>query len=260
MAKEEVHYNYDAVVRRVEKNGKGYTVRLERWLLGRDDRPIVDGKPVGMPMYGTWFDILPIDPALVQTPNLPDATTGVILTDYQILRDDDPTWRAWLTLGGDPVYGNEEWAVDAKIHVARVVIQKGRDVLDSTTLPINDLLRACVKAGHVALERDGNVWNLVYDANGLPMPAAQYDRLVRRRKRENREVPDDARILELCDEHARKKAAFHSWDGKGDCPDNPGLQRDYVGRVIGYSPLYAADLIKTARKRAGITVSKKKGK
>ena len=256
MTEEETQHNYDAAVRRVEKNGNGYTVRLERWLLNRDSRPVVDGKPVGRPMQGTAFTVLPIDKALVQTPNLPDAMTGVILTDYQVFRDDDPRWRAWITLGGDPVYGNESWAEDAHVYVARIEITRGASPLDSSTLPVNDLLRACVKAGHVALERDGDVWNLVYDADGMPMPAAQYDRLVRRRGSTRNERPTDSRILELCEEHARLKDAYR----RGEVVDEPPRQNEYVAKVIGYAPTTTADLIKDARKRAGLTKSKKKGK
>jgi hypothetical protein len=256
MKNDETQHNYDAVVRRVEKNGKNYTVRLERWLHNRDDRAIVDGKRSGRPMQGTVFSVLPIDKVIVQTPNLPDAMNGVLLTDYQIMRDDDPTWRAWITLGGDPVYGNESWAEDAHVYVARVEILRGRKPLDSTTLPMAELLRACVKCGHVALERDGKEWKLVYDDNGYPMPAAQYDRLVRRRKRERSEVPDDARILELCEEHRLMKDAYR----RGELLEKPPLQHEYVAASIDYAPSYAADLIKLARKRAGETKSKKKGK
>lgn len=256
MTEEATQHYYDAAIRRVDKNGKGYTVRLERWLLGRDSRPVVDGKPVGRPMQGTAFTILPIDKAIVETPNLPDATTGVLLTDYQIMRDDDPTWRAWITLGGDPVYGNESWAEDAHVFVARIEITRGANPLDSSTLPVNDLLRACVKAGHVALERDGDVWNLVYDADGLPMPAAQYDRLVRRRGSTRNERPTDSRILELCDEHARKKDDYR----RGVIVNEPPHQSEYVAKIIGYAPSTTADFIKAARKRAGLTKSKKKGK
>lgn len=256
MTEEETQHYIDAVIRRVDKNGKGYTVRLERWLLGRDTRPVVDGKPVGRPMQGTLFTVLPIDKAIVQTPNLPDATTGVILTDYQIMRDDDPTWRAWITLGGDPVYGNESSVIDAHVFVARIEITRGANPLDSSTLPVNDLLRACVKAGHVALERDGNVWKLVYDANGLPMPAAQYDRLVRRRGLTRNERPTDLRILELCEEHTRQVERYR----RGELVEKPPIQRKYVADIIGYGEQYTADLIKDARKRAGLTKSKKKGK
>jgi hypothetical protein len=256
MEEEETQYNYDAVIRRVEKNGKGYTVRLERWLLNRDSRPAVDGKPVGRPMQGTTFTVLPIDKAIVQTPNLPDAISGVILTDYQIFRDDDRSWRAWITLGGDPVYGNESWAEDAHVYVKRIEITRGASPLDSSTLPVNELLRACVKAGHVALERDGDVWNLVYDDNGMPMPAEQYDRLVRRRGSTRNERPTDSRILELCDEHARQKDAYR----RGELVNEPPLQSEYVAKIIGYAPSTTADFIKVARKNAGLTKSKKKGK
>jgi hypothetical protein len=256
MTEEETQYNYDAAIRRVEKNGKGYTVRLERWLLNRDSRPVVDGKPVGRPMQGTTFTVLPIDKAIVQTPNLPDAISGVILTDYQIFRDDDRSWRAWITLGGDPVYGNESWAEDAHVYVKRIEITRGASPLDSSTLPVNELLRACVKAGHVALERDGDVWNLVYDDNGMPMPAEQYDRLVRRRGSTRNERPTDSRILELCEEHARQKDAYR----RGEVVNKPEVQSEYVAKIIGYAPSTTADFIKDARKNAGLTKSKKKGK
>lgn len=256
MNEEETQYSYFTVVRRVKKNGKGYTVHLDRWLLGRDERPIVDGKPYGRPMQGTRCDVLPIDPNIVQTPNLPDATTGVILTDYRVTRDDDRTWRAWITLGGHPVSGNESSAIGAEIYVARVEIERGSNALDSTTLPMSELLRACVECGHVALERDGKLWSIVTDADGLAMPAAQYDRLIRRRKRENRDAPDDARILELCEEHRKLKDAF----SRGESLEKPPLQNVYVAQIIGYAPSTAADMIKLARKRAGITQPKKRGK
>lgn len=256
MNEEETQYSYFTVVRRVEKNGKGFTVHLERSLIGRDKRPIVEGKPYGRPMQGTWYDVLPIDPNIVQTPNLPDATTGVILTDYRVTRDDDSKWRAWITLGGHPVYGNESSAIDAEIYVARVEIERGSSALDSTTLPMSELLRACVKCGHVALERDGDKWRMVTDADGLPMPAAQYDRLIRRRKRESKDAPDDARILELCEEHRQLKDAY----SRDRSLEKPPLQNVYVAKKIGYAPSTAADMIKLARKRAGITQTKKRGK
>jgi hypothetical protein len=256
MNEEETQYSYFTVVRSVEKNGKCFTVHLDRWLLGRDERPIVDGKPYGRPMQGTRCDVLPIDPNIVQTPNLPDATTGVILTDYRVTRDDDPTWRAWISLGGHPIYGNESSAIDAEVFIAGVEILRGRHTLDSTTLPMNELLRACVKCGHVALERDGKLWSIVTDADGLAMPAAQYDRLIRRRKRENRDAPDDARILELCEEHRQLKDAYR----RGESLEKPPRQAVYVAEKIRYAESTAADMIKLARKRAGITQPKKRGK
>ena len=130
------------------------------------------------------------------------------------------------------------------------------DAPANSTLPVNELLRACVKAGHVALERDGDVWNLVYDADGMPMPAAQYDRLIRRRGSTRNERPTDSRILELCDEHARLKDAYR----RGEVVNERLRQNEYVAKIIGYAPSTTADLIKDARKRAGLTKSKKKGK
>lgn len=256
MTDNETQYGYFSIVRRVDKNGKGYTVSLDRPLLGRDSRAVVDGKPSGRPMNGTVYGVLPIDNVIVQTPNLPDAMTGIILTDYRVTRDDDPTWRAWVTLGGDPPIGNESGAVDAHVYVVRVEIHHGSKPLDSTTLPMAEILRACVKCGLVALERHGGEWRLVRDDNDLPMPAAQYDRLVRRRKRERSEVPDDARILELCEEHKMRVEAYR----RGELLEEPPVQHVYVAERIDYAPSYTADLIKLARKRAGLTKSKKKGK
>lgn len=259
---EETQHNYDAVIRRVEKNGTSYTVRLERWLLGRDNRlKNEDGQPSGRPMPGTRLDVLPIDKSIVQTPNLPDAITGVILTDYHVQRDDDPSWQAWVTLDGDPVYGNESWAEDAHLFIARVEIQRGRRNLDSSTLPLADILRACVKCGHVALEREGDSWRLVYDDNGLPMPAAQYDRLIRRRPKAAARHIDDAEILRLCDEHAAERDKYRrgELDKDGKPWPDPERQRDYVGKKLGYSSNYAAELIKNARRRAGLTTTKKAG-
>lgn len=255
-ADQEMQHNYGEIVRRVEKNGTSYTVRLERWILGRDNRLKNDeGQPSGRPMPGTRVDFLPVDKSIVQTPNLPDAIMGVILTDYHVLRDDDPTWQAWITLDGTPVYGNESWAEDAHLFVARVEIQRGRKNLDSSALPLNDLLRACVKCGHVPLERDGSTWKLVYDEDGFPMPAAQYDRLVRRRPKAVARLIDDAEVLRLCEEHAAEKAKYR----RGEIVGDPGLQREYVGRKLGYSPSHAADLIQKARKRAGLTKTERAG-
>lgn len=233
------------IVRRVEKNGVGYTVVLDRSLW---NVPVPEGRT---PLPGQRYEVMPYENAIVQTTTPLEIVKGVVLTDYRIHRDDDDSWRAWLTVAGEPPMGNESDVVPARVYVARVLIQAGRHGLTTSALPLADLLAACVKCGAVAMRRTKNGhYAFMADDQGLPMPAAQVAELTGYRRRRTQNTPErDAEVLRLCAEH---KAAQDAW--KADRSRvKPSVQADYVAERLHVSANTARELIKNARKRAGLT-------
>lgn len=232
-------------VRRVEKNGVGYTVVLERSLWSV---PVPEGRPA---LPGQRFTVLPYENAVVESSTPPEIVKGVILTDYRVHRDDDPTWRAWVTLGGDPPMGNEHEVIPARVYVAKVEVLAGRHGLTTTALPIADLLNACVRCGEVGMRRNAQgTYDFIPDDEGLPMPAAQVAQLTGRKGRRTDNTPDrDAQILRLCDAHAALKAEWRT--DKSTAKPQP--QAAYVAAALNLSPHTAKELIAVARRRAGLT-------
>lgn len=233
------------IIRRVEKNGVGYTVVLDRSLW---NVAVPEGRA---PLPGQRYEVLPYENARVQTATRPEIVRGVLLTDYRIHRDDDPNWRAWVTLAGDPPMGNEHDVTPSRVYVANVQIQSGRRGLTTTALPLADLLNACVRCGEVALRRnDRGTYDFIPDEEGLPMPAAQLADLTGYRRRRTENTPERyAEVLRLCEEHNTARAAW-----KAD-PSllKPPVQATYVAERLGVAQHTARELIKDARKRAGLT-------
>lgn len=243
------------ISRRVKDNGKQFTVVLDRALLGRPVRPNTQ------PLPGQLFDVLPIDRALLDPSERPALVRGVLLTDYLVTRDDDPTYRAWLTLGGSPVMGNQQDYLPAQVQVDRVVIQRGRKPLDTTTLPIAKLLRACIDCGSVAmrLNPDGT-YSFVPDEHNKPLPAAQVDELVGARKRRN------ARRTDLHDQVERamreQEIAKDRWRADKANP-KPANQQAFVAKALGISDDYAKELcqdVRDRRKAATANTTQNRGK
>lgn len=246
------------ISRRIHDNGKVFTVVLDRTLLGRPLRPN------RQPLPGQLFDVLPIDRALLKQSERPALVRGVLLTDYLVTRDDDPTYRAWLTLGGSPVMGTHEDYLPAQVQVDRIVIQRGGKPLDTTTLPIAKLLKACIDCGSVAmgLNPDGT-YSFVPDEHNKPLPAAEVDELVGARQRRNARRTDlHDQVEQAMREQALAKDRWRA-DKENRANPKPANQETFVAEALGITVHYAKELcqeVRDRRKAATANTTRNRGK
>lgn len=126
---------------RAHYNGDYYTVSLDHWAVDTHLENV------------HWLHA-PDDSLLSE----PLRVSGVLLVQYQVTKDDDPTWRAEIQLG---VSAGQLCITSATITA---------DKLDKTTLPLAQILRACLRVGGVV----GTMHDVVMEQSGLTMRTYHY--------------------------------------------------------------------------------------
>lgn len=126
---------------RAHYNGDYYTVSLDHWA--------VDTYPENV----HWLN-KPDNSFLSE----PLRVSGVLLVQYQVAKDDDPTWHAEIQLG----VSAEQLCITSATITA--------DKLDKTTLPLAQLLRACLRVGGVV----GTMHDVLVEQLGVPIRSYQF--------------------------------------------------------------------------------------
>jgi hypothetical protein len=126
---------------RAHYNGDYYTVSLDHWA--------VDTYPENVHWLTTPDNSFLSEPL---------HRVGVLLVQYQVAKDDDPTWRAEIQLG----------VIAGLVCITAATITA--DKLDKTTLPLAQLLRACLRVGGVV----GTMRDVVGEQSGLTIRTYQY--------------------------------------------------------------------------------------
>lgn len=128
----------DVRTARAHYNKSAYTVSLDHFAVDVD------------PMNNVWWINKPDDGLLPATIH----ATGVLLTRYQITKDDDPTWRAEIELG-------KPATPTGRIRIVHVAITG--DEIDTSALPLPQIHAACLRVGAVV----GLFRDVVGEASGF---------------------------------------------------------------------------------------------
>lgn len=115
-----------SLTKRVNSGGRWFTIYLDRLAVEVDHDNV------------HWMDT-PIA-GRVYEPDRPFRATGVLLARYQVVCDDDPTLQVWVQLSAPTVPGGQLRITDVTFH---------GDDLDSVSLPITKIRKACVYVGGV---------------------------------------------------------------------------------------------------------------
>lgn len=212
--------------RTVSDNGRRYTVTLDVGSLGDDVQHL-------------WFTRRKVARAEVMQ--------GVILGGYDVRVDNDPTFRAVVTIAAGIVVQGEPGGtmvrLPGEIYVSKVEIYGQPPGIVSTTLPIRKLLHACIRCGAVAgrVQPDGR-YKLILGDDGRPVPPSKVKELAGEIRRPRQTTEERNReISRLLDEFRRLKAA-------GNLPKGIRNQPDYIVAKYGCAPGTVADYIKAANK------------
>ena len=126
---------------RAHYNGDYYTVSLDHWAVETNQDTV------------HWLEAP--DNSFISEPL---HRIGVLLVKYQVAKDDDPTWRAEIQLS----------VVAGQLRITAATITA--DKLEKTTLPLAQLLRACLRVGGVV----GSFRDVVGEQSGRTIRTYQY--------------------------------------------------------------------------------------
>jgi hypothetical protein len=235
----------DVRTTRAHANGTGYTVSLDRFAVPAD------------PWNVYWLN-KPTDNQLLPT----EITAhGVLLTRYQVTRDDNPTWRAEIELGEPDTQGEP---------VKVVSITLAADSLTSTALPITPLVAACVRVGGVV----GVFQDVTGEQSGVRIRTFSVSPPLRS---DTGQLFDHSQLHELTGERPRGQRGYRTtdemlrkvWDAvtrhtaekekrRANGLGKPDLtQRQYVAKECGLPETSVQKQITAARKKYG---TQKRGK
>lgn len=235
----------DVRTARAHYNKVGYTVSLDHWLLEID------------PLNDVWWIEKPEKGFLPTTIH----TTGVLLTRYQVTRDDDPTWRAEIELGKPETESGRTQIVNVAITA---------DNIDSTALPLAQIHAACLRVGAVV----GLFQDVVGETSGLTFRTFQVSAPLR--NDDNSLLhPDD--IRRLTGQRPPKPRGYRNspetlqrvWDALNEYEQHKNQRRtnglgrpdetqsEWVARVCGLPVTNVAKQIAKARETYGRKTTKK---
>ena len=126
---------------RAHYNGDYYTVSLDHWAVETHPENVH-----WLPAADSGFLSEPLH------------RVGVLLVQYQVAKDDNPTWRAEIQLG----------VTEDQLCITSATITA--DKLDKTTLPVAQLLRACLRVGGVV----GTMRDVVGEQSGFTIRTYNY--------------------------------------------------------------------------------------
>lgn len=229
---------------RAHYNKNAYTVSLNHWAVDID------------PFNNVWWINKPDDGLLPTTLH----ATGVLLTRYQITKDDDPTWRAEIELG-------KPATPTGRTRIVNVAITG--DEIGTTALPLPQIHAACLRVGAVVgLFRDevGEGSGLVIRTFQISAPLRNDDdtllhpddihRLTGQRPpkpRGYRKSPETLQqVWDALNDFRRHKTERRA-NGLGK-PDE--TQQQWVARVCGLPESNVQHQINDARKKYGTTTKK----
>jgi hypothetical protein len=223
---------------RAHYNGEHFTVSLDHWAVDTD----VDNVH--------WLNT-PDDGFMPETFHTP----GVLLTQYQVTKDSDPTWHAVVKLSAPETPAG-------RLRITSVAINA--DDLDKTALPLSQIRDACLRVGGVVGvfrdsigERSGytirsyGISAPERDADGQLFHPDEIHKLTGKqppKKRGYRKEPELLlRVLDAVGEHTRMKNERRA-NGLGR-PDE--TQKQWVSRVCGLPISNVQQQINDARKKYG---------
>ena len=227
-----------ALTYRLHANGNYYTLYLDRLNVQYTPNDV------------HWFDY---DAHQVNEDWL---CNGVLLVDYNIVKDDDSTWQARVRIGA-PVDDGEP------LRIVNVSIQG--DDIETTALPLAQIRRGCIAVGGVSgrwttkktSSGEMTTYTITDNGSGVPVHPDEVSALVDGKKRERGHHQQQAvlrRVYEAVIEYERLNADL-------DNDDRPTNKKEYVAKKTGLPVSNIARDIKRAMElHAQVTDKNKKRK